>query len=245
MPEKTTVQSVERTFLLIELLSEKREMSISELSSRSLLHKTTVFRLLNTLMSLGYVYQNPDNEQYGLTLKFLKISSAGLSRNDIRNEARPMLKRLSHQCGETVHLVERNGNNVVYIDKFESNKNSVRMVSRIGMELGMTTTAVGKALLSHCSDDEVLSVWNESEHTAKTQYTITEFEEFKKEIKTVREKGYAVDNQENELGVRCVAAALPDAFGEYRYAVSVSAPINRMDEETVIKTAEKLLKINL
>ncbi|MBE6727982.1 MAG: IclR family transcriptional regulator [Ruminococcaceae bacterium] len=243
MQEKSTVQSVERTFAIIELLSKNKEMSISELSRLSQLHKTTVFRLLNTLMSLGYVYQNEKSEQYGLTYKFLKISSFGLSHHDIRNEMKPLLKELSHKCGETVHLVERNGNNVVYIDKFESNKNSVRMVSRIGMELGMTTTAVGKALLSKCDDDEVLSVWNSSEHTAKTEYTITDFDLFKGEIDRVRLLGYAVDNEENELGVRCVAVALPDCYGEYKYAVSVSAPINRMDEETVKKIAGYLLQI--
>lgn len=243
MPEKGMVQSVERTFLLIELLSQKREMSISELSQLSSLHKTTVFRLLNTLMSLGYVYQNDKTEQYGLTLKFLKISSSGLSRHDMRNEMKPILKSLSHKCGETVHLVERNGANVVYIDKFESNKNSVRMVSRIGMELGMTTTAVGKALLATASDAEIAEVWNKSEHIKKTEYTITDFDAFKAEIENVRNIGYAVDNEENELGVRCAAVALADAYGEYRYAVSVSAPINRMDDKTISRIAEYLLEI--
>lgn len=244
MSETGSVQSVERAFAIIEAMCREKESSVTGLSKATGLNKTTVFRFLNTLVNLGYVVKNDETEQYSLTLKFLRISSKRLAMYDIQHQMRPSLSKLSRDCGETVHLVERNGNKVVYIDKFESETNSVRMVSRIGMSLDIFTTAVGKAMLSFMSDSEIKELWKSHTHNKKTEYTISEIEDFLREIQEIRENGYAVDNEENELEVRCVAVAVPDAYGEYRYAVSVSAPKNRMDDDTVKKTAQKLLKLN-
>ena len=244
MSETGSVQSVERVFLIIEAMCKENESSVTGLSRATGLNKTTVFRFLNTLLSLGYVVKNEQNETYSLTLKFLRISSRKLSTYDIQKQMKPALSALSKDCGETVHLVERNGAKVVYIDKFESDTNSVRMVSRIGMSLDIFTTAVGKAMLSNLSDEEIKDLWDSHTHNKKTEYTITALEDFFSEIEEIRKCGYAVDNEENELEVRCVAVALPDAYGQYRYAVSVSAPKNRMDDETVKRTAQKLLALS-
>ncbi len=244
MSETGSVQSVERVFSIIEAMCKEKESTVTGLSRTTGLNKTTVFRFLNTLVGLDYVVKDDDSETYSLTLKFLRISSKRLSMYDIQNHMKPQLEKLSKECGETVHLVERNGARVVYIDKFESDTNSVRMVSRIGMSLNIFTTAVGKAMLSNLSDNEIKELWISHSHSQKTEYTITALEDFFCEIEEIRKCGYAVDNEENELGVRCVAVAIPDAYGEYRYAVSVSAPKNRMDDETVKETAKKLLALN-
>lgn len=244
MSETGSVQSVERVFSIIEAMCKEKESTVTGLSHATRLNKTTVFRFLNTLVQLGYVMKNEDTESYSLTLKFLRISSRKLSNYDIQNQMRPALAKLSRECGETVHLVERNGAKVVYIDKFESETNSVRMVSRIGMSLDIFTTAVGKAMLSNLSDNEIKELWLSHTHNKKTEYTITALEDFFSEIEEIRKCGYAVDNEENELEVRCVAVAIPDQYGQYRYAVSVSAPKNRMDDQTVRETASKLLELN-
>ena len=138
--------------------------------------------------------------------------------------------------------MERNGARVVYIDKFESDTNSVRMVSRIGMSLNIFTTAVGKAMLAMSDNSEIKKLWEELPHKKKTSHTITEFEDFINEIEVIRNCGFSMDNEENELDVRCVAVAIPDAYGEYRYAVSVSAPKNRMTDEKVNEISKRLLK---
>jgi len=244
MSETGSVQSVERVFSIIEAMCKEKESTVTGLSRTTGLNKTTVFRFLNTLVGLGYVIKNDDSDTYSLTLKFLRISSKRLFMYDIQKSMKPQLEKLSKECGETVHLVERNGARVVYIDKFESDTNSVRMVSRIGMSLNIFTTAVGKAMLSNMSDIEIKELWTSHSHNKKTEYTITALEDFFCEIEEIRKCGYAVDNEENELEVRCVAVAIPDAYGEYRYAVSVSAPKNRMDDETVKETAKKLLALN-
>ena len=242
MAEQSGVQSVERAFDLIELMCKNGEMSVTALSAGTGLHKTTVCRLLGTLTMLGYVRQSSRTGHYGLTLKFLKISSGLLGSYDIRRRARPMFERLSRSCGETVHLVSRDGANIVYIDKFESQKSSVRMVSQIGLSLPMVCTAVGKAILATLPDSEVRAVWDASPHVKKTGFTITEYDSFVKELDTVRLKGYAVDNEENELGVRCVAAAIADIDGQYTHAFSVSAPKDRMDDETLEKYSDLVLR---
>ncbi len=242
MTEHSGVQSVERTFLLLEILCENGETSVTELSVLSGLHKTTVCRLLSTLCNLGYVKQNEKTGHYGLSLKFLKMSSGILNTFDIRSHARPFFKRLSKQSHETVHLVCRDGDSIVYIDKFESSDNSVRMVSRIGFSLPMIHTAVGKAIMATLDDADIEKIWNRSPHEQKTPHTIMSFEKFMDEISEIRQKGFAVDNEENELGVRCVAAALPDIDSVCRHAFSVSAPVTRMTDSKLAEAAELILK---
>lgn len=241
MSDQSTVQSVERTFTLIELLC-KKSMGITELSEASGLHKATVFRLLSTLCSLGYAEKNASTDKYGLTLKYLKLTSSMLSKIDIRRYARPFLEQIPIITGETVHLVQRSGNEIVYIDKFDSSMNSIRMVSRVGLSLPMIYTAVGKAILSHCDDAEIREVWQSTEIIKKTDKTITNFDSFLREINIIRKNGYATDNEENELGVCCIATALADIYGEYCYAFSVSAPVSRINDEKIQEIGQLILK---
>lgn len=243
MSENKGIQSLERAFAIIEAMTDNIESGVTELARTTGLNKTTVFRMLDTLVNLGYVSRDSKTEKYSLTLKFLKISSEQLANYDIHKRMRPILEEIAEKSGETVHLVERQGEQVVYIDKCESTTNSVRMVSRIGMTLNVFTTAVGKAMLATLSDDEITRLWEDSPHQGKTEFTITDLEKYLEEIKVVRKTGYAVDDEENELGVRCVAVAVPDAYGEYKYAVSVSAPKIRTDDETLKLRALMLKKL--
>ncbi len=243
MAEQSSVQSVERTFSLIELLCKNGALGVTELAAASGLNKTTIFRLLSTLVKMGYVRQKKTNEKYELTLKFLRLSSDTLSKIDVRSYAAPYLKNIPKITGETVHLVERSGNDIIYIDKFESPVNSIRMVSRVGLSLPMIYTAVGKAIMARLNEEEIINIWNETEIVKKTDNTITELSDFLKEIDSVRKKGYAADREENEAGVCCVAAALPDIYGEPKYAVSVSAPAVRMSEEKIAEIGALVMEI--
>lgn len=237
-----SVQSVERTFKIIGIMSNYKEISIKALYEKSGLAKATVFRLLNTLLGLGYVYKNSATEMYGLSPKFLKISSKILENFDIRNTLRPFLEELSALCGETVHLVEQNGKNVVYIDKFEAAKSSIRMVSRIGMSLSMPNTAVGKAILAELTDPEIKEIWDKCEIKKRTKNTITDWDTFIKRIEEVRKTGYGVDNEENEEGVFCIAATLPKIADNTAYAFSISAPVQRLDDKTKKRNVDLLLQ---
>ena len=118
MKEQSGVQSVERTFTILELLCKNGNMGVTALSAASGLHKSTVYRLLSTLCNLGYVSKKSSTDEYFVSLKFLKISSSIMAKNDIRKSVKPFLERLSRITGETAHLVERSGNDIIYIDKF-------------------------------------------------------------------------------------------------------------------------------
>lgn len=241
MSENKGIQSLERAFAIIEAMTAETESSVTGLSRETGLNKATVYRMLDTLVNLGYVARDSRTEKYSLTLKFLKISASQLAQYDIHKKMRPVLEEIARISGETVHLVERQGGQVVYIDKCESNTNSVRMVSRIGMTLDIFTTGVGKAMLARLTDKEITRLWQGYSHAKKTEHTITELTDYLEEIEKVRNLGYAVDDEENELDVRCVAVAVPDAYGEYKYAVSISAPKSRTDDE-VLKVRAELLK---
>ncbi len=163
-----------------------------------------------------------------------------LNHIDMRSSARPYLEKLAAQTGETVHLVQRGGVHCVYIDKVEPTINSVRMVSSIGMRQPLYCTVVGKAILAEISAQEIKCIWNSSDIQAHTRHTITLWDQFFKEIEGVRQQGYALDNEENELGVRCIAVSIRDT-GPVRYAVSVSVPVSRMTDDNLERIKDLLL----
>lgn len=228
---KNPIQVAEKLFLVIETLAENGAMGIMELSRSLGYHKSTTHRLVNSLVCLGYIRQDEESLKYSLSLKFLDIGSKILEQTNMASLIHPSLKKLSEQTGETVHLVRREGTEAVYIDKVESNVSSIRMVSRVGSRVPLYCSGVGKALLAELTDEEIREVWEASDVRRLTPYTITSLDELMERMKTVRAAGYAIDDEENEEGVRCVAVSLPDYHKEPVYALSISAPVGRMGQE--------------
>lgn len=229
------VQSVERALSIIEVLSEYEDgLGITEISELVKLHKSTVHRLLYTLITKGYVSQNENTNKYMLSLKLFELGSKKVEKMNIVTAARPLLQELMEKTNEVVHLVVREGTEIVYVAKVES-QNPIRMYSRIGKRSQVYCTAVGKAMLAKSNAEDVLRVWENSDISKLTQYTITDFKQFKSALDKVKEMGYAIDEQENEIGIRCVAAAVLDYKGEVCGAVSISGSIisfkkNKIDE---------------
>ncbi len=237
--DKNSVQSVERTFSIIEALSQAPKGAfLSELSTATALNKTTVHRLLSSLIMMGYAAKDFDTGRYLLTIKMYEVGSRALRRLDMLTTAKPYLEKLSNVTGEAVHLVIRDGNDIVYIFKEDKGNNSVRMSSRVGLRSPMYCTAVGKAILAELPEEEIESIWKTSDITPHTEKTITSFTLLKKQLKTIREKGYAVDDEENERGVRCVGASILDFSGVVAGAFSVSVPVSRMDDNRLKDIAE-------
>lgn len=235
-----TVQSIERCFTLLEQLASRGRLGVSELSRLTGLHKATVYRLLQTLLELQYVRQAEDG-RYELTLRLVRLSSELLEQKDLPRRMHPYLVRLAEETGETVHLVQREGSRIVYLDKVESDRNAVRMVSRVGMVRDMPCTAVGKAILAAWGAGEIQDFWKRNSPQPVTARTITDLGAFQHELEVIRQRGFAVDREENEVGVCCVAAALRDESGRYTYAFSISAPAERMPEERLMRLGERLL----
>lgn len=235
-----SVRAVERALLLLEQLAACEDASLGELSAATGLHKTTVFRLLGTLEACGYAVQEQKTQRYALTPRLLRVCADRLTQlyADVRAQVRPVLLPLALSCGETVHLVRREGDTAVYIDKLEAPQNTVRLVSRIGAAVPLPCTAVGKALLSADSDGDAATVWARFCAASGRAADPAAQAAFLRELADVRKNGFAVDDEENEPSVRCVACVLPDTSGARRYAFSVSAPVQRMDDAALARTAQ-------
>lgn len=233
METKNPIQVSDRLFGALELLAANGSMGLMEISNSLNLNKSTTHRILNSLVYLGYVRQNSRNEKYELSMKIVQLSNQFLEKQDLMQTVRPYLRKLMELTKETVHFVEREGNEVVYIDKVESFANSIQMISRIGSRLPMYCSGVGKAIAAELSQDEVAQIWKSSHIVQKTAKTITDYREFLNILKEVRNRGYAFDREENETGVMCIAASLKDYRKEARYAFSISAPVSRMQEERI------------
>lgn len=240
--EKNPIQVSERIFVLVEELAECGPIGLVELSSRLGLHKSTVHRILNSLQLMGYVRQSEDGK-YALSLKWMDISSKVINKFDIVATARPYLKKICEISGETVHLVEMDGVDAIYIDKVESFSNSIRMVSKIGSRIPLFCSGVGKAILASKTDEEIKSIWEKSDVKAMTPNTITDFKDFLDTINQIRVDGYALDNEENETGVRCIAACILSRDGKCKNAFSISAPINRMTDEKIGYLAKYVIEM--
>lgn len=239
---KNPIQVADRLFGTVELLASEGALGLMAVSTKLGLNKSTVHRLLNSLIFMGYVKQNEENGKYELTMKLVDLSSRLMDKKDAVQIVRPHLRRLMELTGETVHFVERDGADAVYIDKVEAFSNTVQMVSHIGSRLPIYCSGVGKAIAAELSQDETEEIWKNSEIVRRTPYTITDYEEFRRNLEDVRERGYALDNEENETGVRCVAASLRDYSGKVRYAFSISAPVQRMYNDRIAELAGYIME---
>ena len=246
MDTKTTnpIQSADRIFAILEALADHGSMRIIDLSEQLELHKSTVHRLLASLISMGYVTQNEQTGAYTLTFKLVEMSGKILKNTDILSLVRPYAEQLSNACDETVHFVKKTGSNVLYIEKLESQSvkaRSFRLSSQVGLTRPMYCSAVGKVILAYLPAEEVKSVWDSSDIVKKTDYTITDFKTLKKELELIRTRGYALDNEENELGIRCIAVPVFDYHDTPQYALSVSTLVSRMPDERLESLSEQLL----
>ncbi len=240
---KNPVQSAERIFQVMETLAENGEMGLMDLSAALGLHKSTVHRLLMSLIYMGYARQDEATQKYMLSYKIVSMAGKLLERMDILQIARPYMQRLSDVSGETVHLVKREGNNTLYIDKIEAKVGTIRMVSHVGMVRPMYCSGVGKAIMATLSEAELKKLWEESAVEKKTPKTITAFDQMLETLEEVRKNGYALDDEENEEGVSCIAACLYSYKKKVEYAFSISGPSSRMTMERIGELTEDVKRV--
>ncbi|MDD3840743.1 MAG: IclR family transcriptional regulator [Clostridia bacterium] len=236
------IQSVDRALSILELLSDYNEgLRITDISEKVGLHKSTVYRLLSTLIYKDFVVQDIETNKYKTTLKLFELGSKKIKNTDLVSVSKAYTKKLMECVNEVVHLVVREGNHIVYIDKVEAD-NTIRMASTIGKRNPMYCTAVGKAILAYLPEQEVQEIWNNSKIEKRTQYTITDFKVLRMELDSIKQRGYAVDNEENEVGVRCVSAPIFNRIGKTDAAISISGPAIRVTEDKVEAIAQEVIK---
>ncbi|TVY08959.1 IclR family transcriptional regulator [Paenibacillus cremeus] len=225
------IQALDRALNIIELFDEyTTELKITEISAKMDLHKSTVHSLLRTLQLHGYIDQNAESGKYKLGMRLLEKGQLVLQGIDVRTVARKHLEALSERTGQTINLVILDGKEGVYIDKVEGAKAAIRY-SRIGRRVPLHSSAVGKVLLASKRPEEVDALLNQYQFQVHTPFTIRDKDALLEELKQVREQGYAVDNQENEPGVRCGAVPIRDHTGGVIAAMSLSTVLSAVDDE--------------
>ncbi|KGQ42683.1 transcriptional regulator [Gallibacterium anatis] len=224
------VASVMKVFSILEILSEQKDIGITELSQKLMMSKSTTYRFLQTMKTLGYVYQEDDSDKYGLSLKLFELSARSLEYVDLISFADKEMQYIAEQTGEALHLGILEGHEIVYMHKIDS-KYNLRMQSRIGRRNPLYSTAIGKILLSGISDDEVRAILSDVDMVQSTKNTVDNVEKLIPELHLVRENHYAEDNEEQEEGLICIAAPVYNRLGQIIAGISISLPTIRFKEK--------------
>ncbi|WP_415855889.1 IclR family transcriptional regulator, partial [Sinomonas sp. G460-2] len=227
MAEKASggVQSVERVFELLELITDAGgDVTLSELSSSTELPLPTIHRLLRTLVALGYVRQLP-NRRYALGPRLIRLGEG--ANKQLGALAQPQLKTLVDRLGETANMAVLDSDMVIYVAQVPS-LHSMRMFTEVGRRAHTHDTGVGKAILSQLEDDQVRAIVGRQGMPTPTAYSIGDVETLLADLDKIRARGYAIDEQEQEVGVRCFSMPVPNA--PTPTAISVSGPVSRVDD---------------
>jgi DNA-binding IclR family transcriptional regulator len=228
-----TIQVLAKALDLLDVLAPARSgLTLAELCVRLDLPKSSVFRYLATLETRGYVERINDSDKYLLGLKLFELGSLVASHFDVGEASLPLMHGLLEQFGETVNLGIMHDAQVFYLQILEGTR-SMRMAAQPGVRNLPHCTALGKAILAHLPDTEVQAIVTRNGLPALTPRTITTIEQLHADLEQIRRRGYAIDDIENEDGVRCVAAPIFDHRGQVIAAVSVSGPAARVSPSQV------------
>jgi DNA-binding IclR family transcriptional regulator len=237
------VKSVDRALRLITLVSKRKEgIGVTELALDLELNKSSIFRLLSTLVKHGFIEQNFETKKYRLGYKYLELSSMLLESIDLRVQAKPFLEELEAHTNEVIHLVIYDQGEVVYIEKIEGNE-TLRTHSQVGRRVPMHCTSVGKVILAHLPIEDVLSIYDKKGLPRHTEQTITDKESFLHELRKIKNQGFGTEVEENEQGITCIAAPIFDYEKKITAAVSISGPSTRMSEERLNEIKPILIDI--
>lgn len=215
------VPSVERAFRILDEVSQAAHgLTLSEVTERTGIPKTTAFMLVSVMHDLGALAQH--DGQFVLGPMLAKLSGQALRRLDLRKAAAPHIQRLVQRTGFTSHLGVLNGLELIFVDKVESTR-FIQFLTYPGMSQPFYLSSLGKAIASFLPDDELEALLSKCEFVRKTNYTIGSAEAFREVAAAVRAQGYAVEDEENEEGVRCIGAPIFDRDSRVTAAVSVTA----------------------
>ncbi|HMI53522.1 MAG TPA: IclR family transcriptional regulator [Candidatus Saccharimonadales bacterium] len=236
------VQVLDRALAALEVLQARpQECSLVELCTALKLHKSTVHRLMMVLEQHRLVDKNPETGRYRLGLKLFEFGSKAIGALDLKRHSRPHLNKLLQEINETVHFCILDDGQVFYVEKVEPER-SVRMACTVGSRAPAYCTAVGKAMLAELSDAEVKLIVRRWGLQRVTKNTITTAADLKAELSAVRNRGYAVDNEEKEEGLRCVGAAVRGHSGKLIAAISVSGPAFRVTKERIEEIGQAVMR---
>ena len=237
MPKPYTVPSVSRALIILELLAQSRRgLSLSDISRKLVLPKSSVHLLVKTLELMGYLKNNRVNGRYYFGLKLVSLSHTALENLDLREQARPFLQDLMLRSGLTVHMAILEQAEAVIIEKVEA-PGMLRLATWVGRRLEANSSGVGKALLAFAPEQNINQRVAGRPLTRHNKNTITSLERLIRELKKIRELGYAFEDEEGEIGFRCIGVPIYDSGGNLISAISIAGTTAQIPKERVAKLA--------
>lgn len=231
--DRAEVASLDKAIRVLEYLAQiDGDISLGKLAGSMDMPKTTLLRLLTTLASHGMVQQDHETKNYRLGWALIYLGAAAAQTFDLSKLLRPFLERLSQETGESASLVRLRKNYAVYVDRVSSN-NIIRGGLGVGAELELHVSAAGKMLLSGLPDEDIRRLFKKYPLTKHTEKTIVNPNEIYEEVLRTRSRGYAMDDEEGELGARCIAAPVVDWKGEIIAAFSITGPTSRLSTDKI------------
>lgn len=232
------MKAVERTLSVLEALGRPRPLA--EIAELAELPKPTVHRILQVLVARGFA-RDGDDGVYAAGPRVLTVAGEALAELDVAGLARPILGALQRSVGGTVHLALRNGDEAVYVEKMEGDE-PYRMASRVGLPLRLHSTGIGKTILAALPEGELTELLARLPLEARTPRTLVEPDALRAELERIRSRGYAIDDEENETGVRCVAAPLVDHQGRVVGGLSVSSLVYVLSPDDAERIAPEVVR---
>ena len=242
---KPSVQVLERMFTLIDVLASREEaVSLKEISERTGLHPSTTHRILNDL-AMGRFVDRPESGSYRLGMRLLELGNVVKSRLSVREAALDFMRQLHKKTQQTINLSVRQGDEIVYIDRAFSERSGMQVVRAIGGRGPLHLTSTGKLFLSVDEPKAIRAYATRTGLAGHNKNSITDLQKLERELSLVRERGYARDNEELELGVRCMAAGIRDDSGKLIAGLSISAPADRLQDEWLVDLVETANQISV
>ena len=237
------VKSVLKALDILEAFSDDEyTLGVTDLSKRLNINKATVHNLLSTLRSRGYVELNPETRRYNLGIKLLEVGRVVRANIEIRDQAIPLLRDLARYSSEAVYLAILHDRHSVYLHAIEASGRPIDH-SAIGERVPLHCTALGKAKLAYLPESEIDAIIDEIGLVRFTPNTICNSEQLKVELQRTRERKFALDDEEHEVAIRCVAAPIFAEGGEVTAACSVSGPAGRMTDKRLNELAPEVTRV--
>ncbi len=240
-----TIQVIERMFALFDVLSSRQEaISLKEISEKTGLHPSTAHRILNDL-AIGRMVDRPEAGSYRLGLRLLELGNLVKSRLNVRDAALPAMRELHKLTQQTINLSVRQGDEIVYIERAYSERSGMQVVRAIGGRAPLHLTSVGKLFLAFDEQMRVRQYATRTGLAGQTKNSITQLPILERELAKCKQYGVAHDNEELELGVRCIAVGIFDDQGKLAAGLSISAPADRLNEDWLPKLKSTAQEISL
>ena len=230
-----------RSLDVLEFLGRNEDTSFEDIYSEIGIPKSSAYQLLLTLESRGYLRRIGEGKRYALGLKLFELGNQSVSQLKIRTEAMPILRDLMFKTNQTCHLGILEGTEGVYLAKVEGGQ-AVRINSWEGKRIAFHSTAMGKVLLAWRDEENIDEILNQTTLIALTKKTITDRNELKKHLQMIRKRGWALDDEENEPDIRCVAAPVRHITGAVIAAISVSGLATRSNDEVLPEVSGLVMK---